>query len=133
MCVRPHGGVFVADEATSEGVSYRVDRDRGSEHIKTCSAPATSRLTCQMVNASRWSPVSSPGTCSVRFERHLRAEQRRLEHLVSLAPALQQDDLSKRLQLATDQFIVKPGARPEEQAIAQASGDDARTVIAGYH
>ena len=63
----------------------------------------------------------------------VRAEQRRLEHLVSLAPALQQDDLSKRLQLATDQFIVKPGARPEEQAIAQASGDDARTVIAGYH
>ena len=41
--------------------------------------------------------------------------------------------MSKRLQLATDQFIVKPGARPEEQAIAQASGDDARTMIAGYH
>jgi predicted glycogen debranching enzyme len=28
---------------------------------------------------------------------------------------------------------VHPGARPEEQALAQASGDDARTIIAGYH
>ena len=39
MCVRPRGGVFVADEATSEGVSYRVDRDRGSEHIQDLFSP----------------------------------------------------------------------------------------------
>jgi predicted glycogen debranching enzyme len=35
--------------------------------------------------------------------------------------------------LAADQFIVQPGARPEDQALAQASGDEARTIIAGYH
>jgi predicted glycogen debranching enzyme len=61
------------------------------------------------------------------------AEQRRLETLMSLAPALQADDLGRQLQLAADQFIVEPGARLEERALAQAAGDQARTIIAGYH
>ena len=33
MCLRPHGGVFVADHLLSRGISYRVDKDRGSEHL----------------------------------------------------------------------------------------------------
>ena len=134
MCVRPRGGVFVADEATSEGVSYRVDRDRGSEHIQDLFSPGY--FTVDLSDGQCVALVASVEPWDLlNFDSNdiVRAEQRRLEHLVSLAPALQQDDLSKRLQLATDQFIVKPGARPEEQAIAQASGDDARTVIAGYH
>ena len=32
MCLRPHGGEFVADHLLSKGISYRVDKDRGSEH-----------------------------------------------------------------------------------------------------
>ena len=34
MCLRPHDGVFVADYLLSRGISYRVDKDRGSEHIE---------------------------------------------------------------------------------------------------
>jgi len=47
LCLRPHHGVFVADEVVSEGVSYRVDRDRGSEHIQDLFSPGyfTIRLT----------------------------------------------------------------------------------------
>ena len=63
----------------------------------------------------------------------LQAEQQRLEKLVSLAPALQLDSFAEQLELAADQFIVRPGARPEEQALAQASGTEAKTIIAGYH
>ena len=39
MCLRPHGGVFVADYLLSRGVSYRVDKDRGSEHIEDLASP----------------------------------------------------------------------------------------------
>ncbi len=134
MCVRPRGGVFVADEVTSEGVSYRVDRDRGSEHIQDLFSPGY--FTVDLSDGQRVALVASVEPWDLldfESDEIVMAEQRRLEHLVSLAPALQQDDLSKQLQLAADQFIVQPGARPEEQAIAQASGDDARTVIAGYH
>ena len=35
--------------------------------------------------------------------------------------------------LAADQFIIRPAGRVEEAARARASGDDVRTVIAGYH
>ena len=39
MCLRPHGGTFVADYEFSNGVSYRVDRDRGSEHVESLASP----------------------------------------------------------------------------------------------
>ena len=35
--------------------------------------------------------------------------------------------------LAADQFIITPAGRTEEAARAHASGDEVRTVIAGYH
>ena len=134
LCLRPHHGVFVADEVVSEGVSYRVDRDRGSEHIQDLFSPGyfTIRLTAGqsvalVASVEPWDMLDFP------CEDILGAEQRRLEKLVALAPALREDELGRQLQLAADQFIVQPGARPEEQALAQASGDEARTIIAGYH
>jgi len=134
LCLRPHHGDFVADEVVSEGVSYRVDRDRGSEHIQDLFSPGyfTSRLTAGQ-RVALVASVEPWDMLDFRCEDILEAEQRRLEKLVALAPILQEDDLGRQLQLAADQFIVQPGARPEEQALAQASGDEARTIIAGYH
>jgi predicted glycogen debranching enzyme len=134
LCVRPRSGVFVAADVISEAVSYRVDRDRGSEHIQDLFSPGyfTVRLSegqsiALVMSVEPWNMLD------FRCEDILQAEQRRLEKLMSLAPALQADDFARQLQLAADQFIVQPGARPEEQALAQASGDEARTIIAGYH
>ena len=39
MCLRPHNGVFVADYVFSRGNSYRVDRDRGSDHVEDLASP----------------------------------------------------------------------------------------------
>ena len=134
LCVRPHSGVFVADDVISEAVSYRVDRDRGSEHIQDLFSPGyfTVRLSegqsiALVMSVEPWNMLD------FGCEDILQAEQSRLEKLMSLAPALQADGFARELQLAADQFIVQPGARPEEQALAQASGDEARTIIAGYH
>src|SRR5207249_4986378 len=41
--------------------------------------------------------------------------------------------LPAELVLAADQFLIKPAGRIEDAARAAASGDEARTVIAGYH
>src|SRR5207244_11782759 len=43
------------------------------------------------------------------------------------------DPIAAELVLAADPFIVKPASRTEETARARASGDEVRTVIAGYH
>ncbi len=132
LCLRPGAGVFVADEVISEGVSYRVDRDRGSEHIQDLFSPGY--FTVDLSHGQRVAFVASVEPWNLldfECDDILKAEQHRLEKVISLAP--QKEDLARQLQLAADQFIVQPGARPEEQVLAQASGDEARTIIAGYH
>ena len=134
LCVRPRRGVFVAEEVISEDVSYRVDRDRGSEHIQDLFSPGY--FTVDLSDGQSVALVASVepwDMLDIDCDEILQAEQRRLEQLVSMASDLQKDDFAKQLQLASDQFIVQPGARPEEQALAQASGEQARTIIAGYH
>ena len=134
LCVRPRRGIFVADEVISEAVSYRVDRDRGSEHIQDLFSPgyftfdlSEGQSVALVASVEPWEMLD------IDCDEILRAEQRRLEKVLSLAPQLTDDHFVRQLQLAADQFIVQPGARPEEQALAQASGDQARTIIAGYH
>ena len=134
LCVRPQNGVFVADEVISEGVSYRVDRERGSEHIQDLFSPGYFTVHLSEGRSVAWIASVEPwDMLDFGCEDILQAEQHRLEKLLSLAPGLQGDHFGRQLQMAADQFIVQPGSRPEEQALAQASGDEARTVIAGYH
>ena len=132
--VRPGKAVFVAADVISEGVSYRVDRDRGSEHIQDLFSPGY--FTADLSEGQQTALIASVEPWDMLdFDcvDILQAEQQRLEKLVSLAPALQMDSFAEQLELAADQFIVRPGARPEEQALAQASGTEAKTIIAGYH
>ncbi len=43
------------------------------------------------------------------------------------------DPKAAELVLAADQFVVMPGGRSDEVARAHAEGDEARSIIAGYH
>jgi predicted glycogen debranching enzyme len=62
----------------------------------------------------------------------LEAEFDRREALLAQAGRWS-DPVVDALVLAADQFLIVPVGRPEEVARARAAGDDARTVIAGYH
>ena len=132
--VRPRQGVFVAADVISEDVSYRVDRDRGSDHTQDLFSPgyfavdlSKGQQVALVASVEPWDRLGLD--CEDIFQ----AEQQRLHKLVSLAPVLQNDQFAEQLQLAADQFIVQPGARAEEQALARASGEEAKTIIAGYH
>jgi len=134
LCLRPQRGVFVTDDLVSSAVSYRIDRDRGSEHIEDLFSPGYFTVELQpgesvamVASVEPWDQLEFD--CGAILE----AERQRLEKLAGLVPDFQQDDFVQSLQLAADQFIVLPGGRPQEQVLAQASGDEARTVIAGYH
>lgn len=61
------------------------------------------------------------------------AERFRRERLLEQAEPSVLTDMGKQLVLAADQFIISPVGRNEEAARANAEGDHARTVIAGYH
>jgi predicted glycogen debranching enzyme len=57
---------------------------------------------------------------------------RRQRRLADAAPSAR-DGVAAELVLAADQFVVAPCGRLGDAALARASGDEARTVIAGYH
>ena len=59
-------------------------------------------------------------------------DERRLRLLAEAHPQLRQG-LGAELVLAADQFVITPHVRPRDEARLRAEGDDARTVIAGYH
>jgi predicted glycogen debranching enzyme len=134
MCLRPHCGTFVADFQLSAGVSYRVDRDRGSEHIENLASPGyfTAELTIDrplafVASTEPWELLE------FNSEAIFEAEAQRLDKLLSLREGEQRGDVEECLTVAADQFVIVPGSRLEEQALARASGNEARTIIAGYH
>jgi predicted glycogen debranching enzyme len=58
--------------------------------------------------------------------------ERRQRLLAATAPAAQ-CGLGAELTLAADQFVITPTGRREDAARARATGEDLRSVIAGYH
>jgi predicted glycogen debranching enzyme len=63
----------------------------------------------------------------------LAAERTRRERLVKIAHPALQTSIGSELVLAADQFIIHPAGRLEDAALAHATGDEERTIIAGYH
>ena len=133
LCMRPHCGQFMADALVSAGVSYRVDRDRGSEHIEDLASPGyfgvdltSARPAAFVASTESWDLLE------FNSEAIFDAEAQRLQKLAPLQER-GHDELEDLLALAADQFIVLPGSRLNDQALARASGGEARTVIAGYH
>lgn len=65
-------------------------------------------------------------------ETLLSAENERMQRLLNQA-AYADDSMVAALTAAADQFLVLPGSRTAEKALAASEGHALRTVIAGYH
>lgn len=134
LCLRPQAGAFVMDPYISHDVSYRVDRDRGTFHVENLESPGY--FTVQLTSDRSVAFVASMEPWeNIQYDPNaiFDAERARLQKLVSQLTTGAADPFEVRLALAADQFIVFPGSRMEEHALATASGDEARTIIAGYH
>jgi predicted glycogen debranching enzyme len=134
FCLRPHGGTFVVDERTSEGVLYEVEKSRGYDHREDLMTPGyfaldlePGRPVSMVFSTEAWEMLDRNGA------EVMTAERQRLQRLLTLAPPAAQTGPAAQLVLAADQFVILPGSRLEESAMARASGDEVRTVIAGYH
>ena len=60
-------------------------------------------------------------------------EEQRRQRLISIAHPSLHEGPAAELVLAADSFVIHPVGRVADAARAQAVGDEARTVIAGYH
>lgn len=77
---------------------------------------------CLIASTEKWNLKSNEA-----FE----AENIRRSHLIDSAEV--KSDFGLELALAADQFLIYPKGRTEDITRANALGDQARTVIAGYH
>jgi predicted glycogen debranching enzyme len=114
---------------------YRVEQSRGYEAQGTLWSPGYFR-----VNLRRERPaslVASTESWETVFaldpDQALEAEFARRGKLVAQAHPAARQGPARQLVLAADQFLITPAGRVEDSARAHAAGDEARTVIAGYH
>jgi predicted glycogen debranching enzyme len=114
---------------------YVLERGRGYECAGELWSPGYLRLTLGpdapgtlVASTEPWETIDAltPGELS-------RAEARRRRQLLETAKRVPPTGMAAELVLAADQFIITPAGRIEEAARARASGDEVRTIIAGYH
>lgn len=134
LCLRPSRGDFIANEKVSKNVLYRTERDRGYDHVEDLFSPGyfateirPGESVALVASTEPWKLLELEAT------QIFEAERRRLEKLLAIAPEPARTGTAAQLVLAADQFIIFPGTRPDESVLAHASGEEARTVIAGYH
>ena len=70
---------------------------------------------------------------AMNAETALKKELERREKLINLASVKAQRGLAAELVIAADQFIISPVGRSPDIIRSRASGDELRSVIAGYH
>ena len=116
-------------------VAYRLEAARGYESRGTLWSPGYFRVDLRegseatlIASTEEWELVHGSDPKAA-----LAAEWRRREHLISQAPQAAQKGVAADLVIAADQFLIRPATRTADTALARASGDEAHTVIAGYH
>ncbi|MBI2816456.1 MAG: glycogen debranching enzyme family protein [Acidobacteria bacterium] len=126
---------FTVDSRESSGILYHTERDRGYASEGSLYLPGYFRFDLRtgeeaslIASTEEWEVIRALSPAD-----GLQSEmQRRSVLLLSAPPQLQQGPAAE-LVLAADEFIIKPVGRVEDAVRAQATGDEIRSVIAGYH
>ena len=122
------------DEKGAREVPYDMERRRGYDSVGSMWSPGyfradlhTDRTVTLIASTESWEAIHALSPSDAE-----RAERDRRRKLLSIA-GCGDDPFASQLVLAADQFIITPAGRAEEAARARASGDEVRTIIAGYH
>jgi predicted glycogen debranching enzyme len=116
-------------------IGYRTEEERGYQsrghlwspgHFQVELRPGRPRTL--IASTEEWPSILAidPATAST-------SEHERRSRLLHSAAESTRHTPAAELVLAADQFIITPAGRLEDAARARASGDEVRTVIAGYH
>ncbi|HLK51264.1 MAG TPA: amylo-alpha-1,6-glucosidase [Bryobacteraceae bacterium] len=126
---------FTFDRKLTSDVFYRTESSRGYDSHGSLWSPGYFRIDLAersqatlVASTEDWHTIGAL-TPEQAFESEI--ERRRI--LLSMAGPAAQEEPAAELVLAADQFLITPVGRPEDAARARATGDEIRTVIAGYH
>jgi predicted glycogen debranching enzyme len=133
-----HGGGntgFTFRGELTDDIIYRIEESRGYQFEGALWSPGQFRLDLEpgqdatlVLSTEPWESVTAidPGTA-------LEHELDRRKRLIDQAAPPARKGFGAELVLAADQFVFSPAARVADKARARAHGDEARSVIAGYH
>lgn len=132
-----HGatGAFMVEGKRMPEMVYRIEESRGYESVGELWNPGYCQFDLQpgasatlVASTESWTTIEA-----LEPEIALAAECDRRRRLLDLTNLPDQKGLAAELVLEADKFIIMPAARVRETARAHAAGEEARTVIAGYH
>lgn len=123
------------EDAVVPNVLYRIEEGRGYENVGQLYSPGLFRV--QLTPDKTVTLTASTETWE-KIETYApdeawQVELDRRQKLISVAAPELQTGLGAELTWAADQFIIVPAGRVQDSARAQATGEEARTIIAGYH
>jgi predicted glycogen debranching enzyme len=126
---------FVANAERIPELLYRLEAHRGYDSTGGLWTPG-----CFTLDLAPDAPATLIGSTepldvmlALDADSALRSELERRRRLLTTAPEPARSGVGAELVLAADQFVITPVGRLAEMARAHATGDQVRTVIAGYH
>lgn len=130
-----HESAFAIEGKRIQNVSYRIEQARGYDAAGDLYSPGYFRVSLRegapaalVASAEPWITVDA-----LTPEEAERSDRLRRARLLAAALPPAQEGFAAELVCAADQFLITPAGRVEDSARAHATGDEVRTVIAGYH
>ena len=121
------------DPRTFEHVLYRIEKSRGYEHEGALWSPGVIQVDLKLgeecgvvASVEPWDVIKA-----LPYAEACTAENERIARLLTISK--QTDPFAQSLVIAADQFVINPATRVADEARVRASGDEPRTIIAGYH
>jgi predicted glycogen debranching enzyme len=126
---------FVIEPMAVPDIAYRTEESRGYASRGRLYSPGRFRVdlppdgeAALFASTESWEsilPISAREAIASETERRYR--------LLDAAPPAARRGPAAELVLAADQFVIRPAGRHEDHVRARIAGDEAWTVIAGYH
>lgn len=130
-----HRQAFTIERRKLPEALYRIEESRGYESVGVVWTPGYFRFDLSpehtatvVASTESWEQVFA-----MSVDQSLENELLRRKRLLSIAPPAVQSGAGAELVLAADQFLIRPVGRRGDLTFAKPTGDEARTVIAGYH
>jgi predicted glycogen debranching enzyme len=135
LLVRGEKGCMVLDGGRFRRLFYRVEHGRGYDSHGTLWSPGYARADLEPGGEATFAASTEPWEvfASLEPEDAFANELLRRERLVAQADPAVREGRVADLVVAADQCVITPNTRVADAARIRASGDDIRTIIAGYH
>ncbi len=135
LLLRGQNRAFTIEGSRMSEVLYRNEESRGYDSTGELWSPGYFRVDLSQGSSATLvaSTESWDTVLALPPELAFQAEHERRQRLLYQAGNAVRDEVAAELVLAADQFIITPSGRSQDAAVGTASGDEVRSVIAGYH